>query len=171
MNETLMMKRHPLTRAVYSGKYDTQLPNVTEADVVNRRKGRTFKAESNFSCVANGLVEVAGQASRPTDASSKKIVLVFAIGKMTVQAFHLLGSNARCVSPSDCHEAKQCNFQISNTWTKILLTIFWNHGIRRIYSNCWSIRLCHAWSIVCHSWFEVQHVETIFARQVFENHL
>jgi len=113
MNETLMMKRHPLTRAVYSGKYDTQLPNVTEADVENRRKGRTSKADSNFSCVANGLVEVAGQASRPTDASNKKIVLAFAIGKMTVQAFHLLGSNARCVSPSDCHEAKQCHLQIS----------------------------------------------------------
>lgn len=73
MNETLMMKRHPLTRAVYSGKYDTQLPNVTEADVENRRKGRTSKADSNFSCVANGLVEVAGQASRPTDASNKKL--------------------------------------------------------------------------------------------------
>lgn len=68
-----MMKRHPLTRAVYSGKYDTQLPNVTEADVENRRKGRTSKADSNFSCVANGLVEVAGQASRPTDASNKKL--------------------------------------------------------------------------------------------------
>ena len=42
---------------------------------------------------------------------------------MTVQAFHLLRSNVRCASPSDFHQAEQCNLQISNTQTKISLTI------------------------------------------------
>ena len=42
--------------------------------------------------------------------------------KMSVHAFHLLGSNARCVSPSDRHQVKQRNLQMSNIWIDISLT-------------------------------------------------
>ena len=49
--------------------------------------------------------------------AAKIFVLEFAIGKMTVQAFHLLRSNVRCASLSDFHQAEQRNLQISNTQT------------------------------------------------------
>ena len=49
---------------------------------------------------------------------------------MDVQASHLLGSNARCVFPNDCHQVKQRNLQISNIRINISLTTFWNHGIQ-----------------------------------------
>ena len=42
----------------------------------------------------------------PHDARGKNFVVEFAIEKMNVQAFHLLGSNARCVLPNDCHQVK-----------------------------------------------------------------
>ena len=43
------------------------------------------------------------QARCPCDASDENFVVEFAIEKMGVQAFHLLGSNASCVLPNDCH--------------------------------------------------------------------
>ena len=82
------------------------------------------------------------QASCPSDAAGKNFVLECSIGKMSVQAFHFLSSNARCVYPSDFYQVRQRNLQISN-----------NHILKPWYSN-WSIRLCHAWGIVCHGWFQ-----------------
>ena len=73
-----------------------------------------------------------------------------------------------------------CNFLILR-WTQvnIWLTISWNHGIPW-YSNCWSMRLRHAWSMVYatagSNLCQVagpQYIETIFgnARQIIEGNV
>ena len=76
-------------------------------------------------------------------------VLEFAIGKMTVQAFHLLRSNVRCASPSDFHQAEQRNLQISNT----PLFSYDNDAI--FISSCIVCKYCHivfASHFLCPKW-------------------
>ena len=55
----------------------------------------------------------------PRWCQRQKFCREFAIGKMRVQAFHPFGSNARCVSPTDCHQVKPRTMQISTIRTSI----------------------------------------------------
>ena len=95
--------------------------------------------------------------------------------KMTVQAFHLRGSKAKCASPSEFHEVEQRNFQMSNTRRSISLTISCNHRIPSVdQSGCarHDVLYATARSNRCQVG-DRQHVEAISrnARQVFEDHV
>ena len=91
--------------------------------IAGRRKWSRCSIETKDRCFRQC------QSSCLGDASGKSFVEGFAIEKMDVQASHLLGSNARCVLPNDCHQVKQRNLQISNIRIIISLTTFWHHGI------------------------------------------
>ena len=57
----------------------------------------------------------AGLSAKSTTRLSSRLVTGTPIGKMTAQAFHIPGSNARCVSNNHCHEAKQNHLKISKS--------------------------------------------------------
>ena len=75
------------------------------------------------------------QASCLNDASGRNFALEFATGKMSVQTFHLVGSKAKCASPSDLREIEERNLHISNTRKNISLTISCNHGILTVWDQ------------------------------------
>ena len=78
----------------------TKRENVKYNIIAGKRKWSRCSIETRERCFRQC------QSSCLSDASGKKLVEEFAIEKMDVQASHLLGSNARCVLPKDCHQKK-----------------------------------------------------------------
>ena len=83
-----------------------------------------------------------------------------AIWQMTLQAVHLLGSNAACTSPSNVMQWSWTRATKICSSLQIWCGFGWPYREQPFYSNCWSIRSCHAWNIVCRV-ADPQHAETI----------
>ena len=69
----------------------------------------------------------------------------FTIGKMTVQAFHLPVSNARCVSNNHCHEAKVKSGQLARPDGSPVL------GRKQLYTKRNTITTCFFVSLPAHN--------------------
>ena len=91
------------------------------------------------------------QASCRGDASGRNF-MKFCIGvchwKNARPTFHLLGSNARCVT-------QRLSWSTGTYFANLhFRKYFEDHILKPLLSNFWSSCLCHARSIVCHGCFE-----------------